>query len=91
MVENLFPNDANHVEALLVPYTVHNHVPMNADELSAVENSVFILSCGVDNLGGIILVLVANDFGKGVLDGRVIGIDKVSINELDCQGALACA
>lgn len=64
---------------------------MNANELSTVENCVFILSCCVDDLSGIVLALVANDFGKGVLDGRVVSIDEVTVDELNGKGALACA
>ena len=91
VVENLLANDANHVEALLVAYTIHNHVSMDADELSAVQNGVFVLSCCVDDLGCKILVLVTDDFGKGILNGRVVGVDKVTIDELNGKGALACA
>lgn len=89
MIENLLPNNADHVEALLVSYTVDNHVSMNADKLPAVENGVFILSCRVDDLGSIVLILVTNNFGKGVLDGWVVGINKVTIDKLYGEGALA--
>lgn len=49
----------------------------------------YLSSC-VNNLCCKVLVLVSYDFGKGVFNGRVIGVDKVTVNILDREGALAC-
>lgn len=44
----------------------------------------------VHDLGGVILALEADYLGEGVLDGRVVALDKVAVDKLDCQGGLAC-
>ena len=48
------------------------------------------LSGSVDDLYGEILVLVLDDLGEGVLNGGVVRIDKVAVDELNSQRALAC-
>lgn len=47
------------------------------------------LSSSIDNLYGEVLVLVLDDLGEGVLNGGVIRIDKVAVDELNSQRALA--
>ena len=90
VIEDLLANDANHIEALLVSYTIHNHVSMDTDELSAVQDCVLVLSCCVDDFGCIVLVLVTDDLGKGVFNGRIVSVDEVTVDKLNCEGALAC-
>jgi len=90
MIENLLPYDADHVEALLIPHAVHDHVAVDAYELPAIQDGVLVLARGIDDLRCKILVLVADDFGKCVFDSGIVGVDKVTVNELDSQRALAC-
>lgn len=47
------------------------------------------LSGSVDNLYSKVLVLVLDDFGEGVLNGGVVRVDEVAVNELNSQRALA--
>lgn len=48
----------------------------------------YLSSC-VDNLDSKILVLVLDDFGEGVLNGGVVRVDKMAVDELNSQRALA--
>lgn len=41
------------------------------------------LAGGVDDLGGIVLVLIADDLAESVLDGGVVALNKVTVDELD--------
>lgn len=47
------------------------------------------LSCSIDNLGCIVLVLVANNLAKSILNGRIVAVDKVAVDELYRQTRLA--
>ena len=85
MIEDLIPDNADHLEALLASYAVDNHIPVDADEVFGVEYCVFVLSGGIDHLRRKVLVLVPNDFGEGVLNGGIVGVDKVSVDVLDRQ------
>lgn len=90
MVENLVPDDAHHLEALLARDRVDDHVAVNADKVLVVENRVFILARGVDDFHGKVLVAVADDLAERVLDGGVVRVDKMAIDVLHRQRALAC-
>jgi hypothetical protein len=48
------------------------------------------LACRVNNLGCEVLSLVAYDFGKGVLDSRVVGLDEVAVDIANGERGLAC-
>lgn len=48
------------------------------------------LSSGIDNLRGVVLAPKPDHFTKGVLDGRVVALDKVAVDELDREGGFAC-
>jgi len=89
MIEDLFSNDADHLETLLATNTVDDHVAMDANEVLAVEYRVFILACSVYDLGRIVLILVSYDLGESVLNCGVVGVDKVAIDVVDCERALA--
>ena len=82
MIEDFIPNDATHLKALLARHRVHNHVPVDADEMFAVENGILVLTGRVDDLHAKILVTVAHDFAEGVLDRRVIRVDEVAVDVL---------
>ena len=45
MIQNLVADDSHHLEALLATNTVDNHVSMDANEVLAVQDSVFVLWC----------------------------------------------
>jgi len=50
----------------------------------AVQDSVFVLPRCVYDLGREVRVTVADDFGEGVFDGGVVGVDEVAVDVLDC-------
>ena len=54
-----------------------------------VEDRVFVLACGVDDLGHEGLTLVHDLMTEGVLDGGVVGLDEVAFAVLDCEGGFA--
>ena len=91
VVQDLIPYDPAHLEALLAPDRVHNHVPMYANEMLAIQDCVLVLARRVNDLCGEVLIPIANDFAKGVLDGGVVGVDEVAVDILDGERALACA
>lgn len=70
---------------LLLVYTANE----NGVQLFPINDSTY-LSCSVDNLCGIVLPLVPNQFAKRILDGRVVALDKVAVDELDRERRLAC-
>lgn len=49
------------------------------------------LAGGIDDLGGVVLVLIPDDFAEGVLDGGVVALDKVAVDELHRQARFAYA
>nr|POF07767.1 hypothetical protein CFP56_75713 [Quercus suber] len=90
MIEDLVPNDAAHLKALLVADRVDDHVAVNADEVLAVQDSVLILTRGIDHLDGKVLILVPDHFAKSVLDGGVVRVDEVAVDILHSERAFAC-
>jgi hypothetical protein len=62
---------------------------MDADEVLAVENAVLVLTGRIDHLYRIVLVAEAEDLAECVLNGGVVGVHKVSVDELHGEGALA--
>ena len=51
MIQDLVPDDADHLKALFRADGIDNHVAVDADEVFRVENRVFVLASGVDDLG----------------------------------------
>lgn len=49
------------------------------------------LSCGVDDFGEKRLSFVDNFMAEGILDGRIVTLDKMAFAVLDGQGRLPCA
>jgi hypothetical protein len=47
------------------------------------------LSCGVDDLGCKVLILVLDDLAECVLNRWIVALDKVAIYELDGEGGFA--
>jgi hypothetical protein len=91
VVQNLVPDDAHHLKALLAADRVDDHVAVDADKVLRVEDAVLVLAGGVDHLDGEVVVAVADDFAEGVFDGRVVRVDKVAVDVLDCEGGFAWA
>ena len=91
VVQNLVPDDAHHLKALLAADRVDDHVAVDADKVLGVEDAVLVLSRGVDHLNGEVMVAVANDLAEGVFDGRVVRVDEVAVDVLDCEGGFAWA
>lgn len=85
MIKNLIPDDPTHLEALLAPYTIHDHVPMNANEVLVVQDRVLVLPRSVDDLGSVVLIAIPYHFAEGVLDGGIVGVDEVAVDVLDCE------
>jgi hypothetical protein len=64
---------------------------MNTDKVLRIKDTVLVLASGVDDLGREILVLVPDDFAECVLDGGIVALHKVTVDELDSQTRLAWA
>ena len=62
---------------------------MNADKVLGVEDAVLVLAGGVDHLDGEVVVAVADDLAESVFDGRVVRVDKVAVDVLDCERGFA--
>jgi hypothetical protein len=139
VIEDLVPNDARHLEALLRSNRVDNHVAVDANEMLGVEDTVLVLwrdissanssrrpkgrmdvpACiewvqhvmvgygdarrdagrkksskylarRIDNFRCKVLVLIPDHLTEGVLNCRIIAVDKVAIDKLHCQTRLAC-
>lgn len=54
------------------------------------ERRVAYLAGGIDNLGGIVLVLPLDDLAEGVFDGRVVTLNEVTVDKLDRKAGFAC-
>jgi len=91
VVQDLVPDDAHHLEALLAADRVDDHVAVNADKVLGVEDAVLVLAGGVDHLDGEVVVAVADHLAEGIFDGRVVRVDKVAVDVLDCEGGFAWA
>ena len=72
MSQDLIPDDATHLEALLACDRVDDHVAVYANKVLAVENRVLVLPCRVDDLDRKILVSVPDYFAEGVFDRWVV-------------------
>lgn len=90
VIQDLIPNNAHHLEALLAADRIHNHVAMNANKVLGVEDAVLVLAGGVDHLDGKVMVAVADDLAESVFDGRVVRVDEVPVDVLHCEGGFAC-
>lgn len=54
------------------------------------DRSASYLTGSIDNLGGVVLALVSDHLAEGVLNGRVVALDEVAVDELDCERGFAC-
>lgn len=90
MVEDLVTDDGYHLKGLSGGDRVDDHVAMDADEMLRVEDAVFILASRVDDLGHVVLALVLDGAVEGVLDRRVVVLDKGALDEADGQRRFAC-
>jgi len=62
---------------------------MDTDGVFGVEDRVFILASGVNDVTFELSALVVDTLGEGALDSRIIRVHKVIINKLDDQGGFA--
>lgn len=49
------------------------------------------LTSGVDNFSRKLLVLIPDHFAESILDGRVVAVDEMPVDELHRQTRLACS
>lgn len=89
MIQDLIPYDADHFKTLLRSDGIDNHVAMDSDKVLAVQDGVLILAGSIDDLHTEFLVPMLDDFAERVLDGGVVGIDKVAVDILDGEGGFA--
>lgn len=90
MIENLISYYATHLKALFACHGIDDHVAMYPNKVLAIENRVLVLASCVYHLDRKVLVPYPNDLAEGILNGWIVRIDEVSIDVLDCEGALAC-
>lgn len=90
VVEYLITNDLDHLVRLFGSDGIDEDVAMDADKVLRVQDAILVLAGGVDDLGGIFLALVADLLAECVLDGRVVALDKVSLDVTDRQRGFAC-
>ena len=89
MVQDLISYDSTHLKALLASHRVYDHIAMNANKVLAIKNRVLVLAGRINDLNCEILIPVSYDFAECVLDRWVVGVDEVTIDVLNGQGALA--
>ena len=87
MVEDLVADHADHIEGVSAANGVDEHVAVDADEVLVVEDGVFVLAGRVDDFHRVVMVLVVDNLAERVFDGRVVGVDKVTVDILDRKGA----
>ena len=49
------------------------------------------LASRIDNLSRVVLILILDHLAEGILDSRVVTVDKVSVDELHRHTRLACS
>jgi len=91
VVQDLVADDLDHLKRLLRRDAVDEHVAVDADEVLRVEDAVLVLPGRVDDLGRVLLALVADLLAEGVLNGRVVALDEVAVDVADREGGFACA
>ena len=57
--------------------------------ISQSRNGIVHLTGCIDNLRRKFLPLVLDELAKGILDGRVVALDEVTVDELHREGRLA--
>ena len=91
MIQDLIANDPTHLKALLTRNRVDDHVAVDANKVLAVKYGVLVLTRGINDLDGEVMVAVADHLAEGIFDGRVVRVDKVAVDVLDCEGGFAWA
>lgn len=89
MIQDLIPYNPHHFPTLLARNRIDNHIPMDANEVLAIKDGVFILTCSINDLDGEVLVAVADDLAEGVFDRRIVGVDEVTVDVLYGEGGFA--
>lgn len=63
---------------------------MNTNEVLAIQNRVFILTGGVDDLHSKVLIPVSYDLAECVLNGGIVGVYEMTFDVLHRERAFAC-
>ena len=90
MIQDLITNDSDHLKALLARHGVYNHITVYTNEMLAVEYSILILASSINDLHGKVLIPTSYNLAECVLNGRIIRVDEVTVNKLNCETAFAC-
>ena len=83
MIQNLVPDHPDHLKRRARGHGIHNHIAMDTDAVFGVQDTVFILPGGVDDLGRELLALVFHGPVEGVFDGGVVVLDESALDEAD--------
>ncbi len=59
---------------------------MYANTMSRVESGILVLTCGVDDVAFVLLALVLDLLGEGVLDSREVVRVEGTVDESDDEG-----
>lgn len=74
-------------DAVLV---LHQGSDQSFGRLYALSRQIAHLTGSVDDFGGVLLSFELDNFAKSILNGRIVALYKMSIDELDRQGRFAC-
>jgi len=81
VIQDLIPDHLHHFETRKRCYAVDEHVAMDTDKVFRIEDGVFVLPGGIDDFGRILLLFVLYHFGKGILNGGIVAIDKHAVDK----------
>lgn len=63
---------------------------MNADEMLGIQDTVFILTGGINDLRSKVLSVVLDNSAECILDSRVIALYENAIDKADGKGGFSC-
>lgn len=78
----LVSDNLNHFKALFACQRIHDHVAMDSKKMSTIQDSIFVLTGGVDDFSSKFLPTVRDYLGEGILDLRTISANVMAVNEL---------
>lgn len=88
-VDDFIIHDLDHVKRSSRVDGIYKDVAMYTDGVFRVENGIFILTSGVDDVTIVLYALVDDSFGEGALDGGVVRLYEVVFYELYDEGGLS--
>lgn len=83
MIKDFVPDRLHHFKRRKRRYRVHQDVTMDSNKMLGVQDAVLVLSGRIDNLSQVVLSLKPDILAEGVLDGRVVAVDKVAVHKPD--------